>query len=667
MIVPFRCPHCKGPLDGDQSIALQCGQCELSFNTKHGYIDFLREQNFYAGEISQEDINILLHDIDTEGYNNAVLKFVELNPQLRQYLLDVKRIDWLCHCLTKSNNSRCLDLGSGLGNLSESLSHIYQEVYSLEAVTERIELQKKRYKNAHISNITIVRGNALELPFEDNFFDLIVCNGVLEWIGMMNKSFFPRDLQLSFLREVRRVLSNEGFLYIGIENRVGIQYLLGANDHSGIPYTSLMPRFLANIIAKRYGRYGGIYGGSVRKPNEDGYYTYTYTYHGYRSLLSEARLGFTSFWVYPTYNEPNFSGNTDDKTGIKGFVRYLRDNVIYQRKRKILISLIEKIDKSTLLLLACTFAPSFLFYCYKGNEKTETFDDMVIRSTSSTNYTCISRGSGIMYLVYDKNAQPMKVVRLKRQGEALKGQIPFYDKTAPLPTSSIYLKSERAWQEDWIKGKRLNPLNPDESKMALEWLIQFQKNSNTSQVKMTKEECLAEVDKIRNSLKTLSNLNTSENRRWIDDYERYLTNVTVNRSAEHGDFSYGNIIVNKQNDITVVDWEHFRNNGDPFFDFSWYILTAMRLPGDTIESFILSLTGNGSFMPIIGDLLDRVERHFSFEPDLGVLLPYSLIRFITMKYIADGFYEEVFGKMLDYLSTNPTSLNYDRYSAKKTS
>lgn len=651
MIIPFRCPHCKEPLGGDQSNALQCSHCKLSFDIKRGYIDFLRGQVFYAGEISQKAINILLRDIDANGYNNAVLKFVELNPQLRQYLLDVTRVDWLCHCLTKSNKLRCLDLGSGLGNLSESLSHIYQDVYSLEAVTERIEFQKRRYKNSHLSNITIVRGNVLELPFEDNFFDLIVCNGVLEWIGMMNKSCFPRDLQLSFLQEARRVLSNEGCLYIGIENRFGIHYLLGANDHSGIPYTSFMPRFLANIIVKRYGQYGGIYGDSSIKQKEDGYYTYTYTYRGYRSLLSEARLRFRSFWVYPSYNEPSFSGNIDDKTGIKGFVRYLRDNVIYQRKHKILLSLIDKIDKSTLHLLAIIFAPSFLFYCYKGNEKSETFDDMVTSSTSLTNFTCISRGSGIMYLLYDRNSKPIKVVRLKRHGEALKEQIPFYDKTAP-PVSSIDLKSERTWQEAWIKGKKLNPLDPDQSKMALEWLIQFQKNSNASQVKMTREECLTEVDKIRNSLKTLSNLNTSNNRRWIDDYERYLTNVTVNSSAEHGDFSYGNIIVDKRNSIIVIDWEHYRNRGDPFFDFSWFFLTAMRLPGDSIESFISNLTGNGRFMLIIRDLLERVERHFGFEPDLRVIMPYCLIRFIITKYIADGFYDEVFGKMLDYLSTN---------------
>ena len=658
MIVPFQCPHCKRPLEGDQSIGLRCDYCELSFDTTHGHIDFLGEQNFYAGEIPQKDINILLRDIDTKGYNSAILKFVELNPQLRQYLLDVQRVDWLCHCLTKSNNLRCLDLGSGLGNLSESLSHIYQEVYSLEAVTERIEFQKRRYKNAQISNITVVRGNALELPFRDNFFDLVVCNGVLEWIGMMNKTLSPRNLQLAFLEEARRVLSNKGCLYIGIENRFGVQYLLGANDHSGIPYTSLMPRFLANIIVKRYGQYGGIYGGSVIKQNEDGYYTYTYTYHGYRSLLSEANLRFRAFWVYPGYNEPSFSGNIDDKTGIKGFVRYLKDNVIYQRKHKILLSLIEKIDKSTLHLLAVNFAPSFLFYCYKGDEKSKTFDDMVISSTSSANFTCISRGSGTMYLVYDRYSKPMKVVRLKRHGATLKEQIPFYDKTVPPQASSIDLNSERAWQEGWIKGNKLDPLDRDQSKMALEWLIQFQKNSNTSQVKMTREECLAETDRIRNSLKTLSKLNTSNNRRWIDDYEHYLTNVTVNRSAEHGDFSYGNIIIDKLNSIIVIDWEHYRRKGDPFFDFSWFLLTAMRLPGDSIESFISNMTGNEIFTLIIRDLLDRIERHFGFQPDLGVLLPYCLIRFITMKYRSDGFYEEVFGKMLDYLSTNRPTFHF---------
>ena len=95
---------------------------------------------------------------------------------------------------------------------------------------------------------------------------------------MMNSNTPPREAQLIFLREVKRVLANNGCLYVGIENRFGLPFFLGEKDHSGLPYTSILPRKLANFVVKKFGHAGGVYGDkSERIKEQKGYYTYTYS------------------------------------------------------------------------------------------------------------------------------------------------------------------------------------------------------------------------------------------------------------------------------------------------------------------------------------------------------------------------------------------------------
>ena len=137
----FCCPMCKEPISKEK---LQCTNCNNSFFLDNGYVDFIGLDGFYSGEVSQQEMKLLIQDIDTIGYEKGLGRFLEKNPSLINYLTDVRRVDWICHGLGK-NNSRCLDIGSGLGNISEQLSHIFEKVYSLDAVKERIEFQNAIY------------------------------------------------------------------------------------------------------------------------------------------------------------------------------------------------------------------------------------------------------------------------------------------------------------------------------------------------------------------------------------------------------------------------------------------------------------------------------------------------------------------------------------------
>ena len=644
MTANFCCPKCKESVLTKPDGYL-CQNCASFYSHRDGYIDFIGDVEFYAGEVSQREMKILIDDIDSLGYNEAIIRFFKHNPHLQDYIINIKRADWICHCLGK-NNFRCLDIGSGLGDISELLSYNYQEVYSLEAVRERIEFQKRRYKNSNRLNITIARSNALELPFHNDYFDLVVCNGVLEWIGMMNTNLPPREAQLLFLGEIRRVLSNKGCLYIGIENRFGFPFLLGAKDHSGLPYTSLLPRNVASVVVRKFGYSGGIYGDKSKKQKEKrGYYTYTYSMLGYSSLLRQAGFKFKSYWVFPSYNNPIISCKINDKIGLKGFIRYIRNTTT---RFKFALLILEKLDKSILALLASLFMPSFLFFCYK-NEFVESFDDIISNNTLLENYIVLSQGSGIKYIFYDKKAEPSKVAHLKRYGYHLPSTIALHNKTRP----HIADPSERAWIEDWIPGKILNPLKFNEAQMAIEWLINFQNKTHLSPI--TKNDIALEVNAIRRDLLQLPHLNTLQYQRWLDDYESYVGSLNVDKTAEHGDFWYGNILIDSTKyEVNVIDWEYFREKGDPFYDFVFFIITAMQLPSTSAEEFRYNINGSGKFNPIMRKLQDRINSHFGFELNLAKLIPYTVLRFLIRKQLERGVHDKTviqYNKVLDIISS----------------
>ena len=190
-------------------------------------------------------------------------------------------------------NASVLDIGCGWGNLSLSLARNFAAVYALDVVPERAVMASIRAREAGFANVTaLAGGNAAHLPFRDASLDVVILNGVLEWVPVSFPDIAdPRDAQLRLLREIARVLKPDGEVYIGIENRLGYRYFLGKPDeHSKLKYATLLPRSWANrySLAKR------------REP----YRTYTYSWRGYRKLLRDA--GFTTarfYCPFPEYRE----------------------------------------------------------------------------------------------------------------------------------------------------------------------------------------------------------------------------------------------------------------------------------------------------------------------------------------------------------------------------
>jgi SAM-dependent methyltransferase/aminoglycoside phosphotransferase len=263
----------------------------------HGVPNFSAKSDYYYGEFPQTQMRTIVETAIREGsakaFENALQdKTEEWRQYFRHYATDETRAAWQFF-LHLPENASALDIGCGWGNLSLSLARNFAAVYALDLVPERAAMASIRGREAGFSNVTaLAGGNAAHLPFPDAFLDVVVLNGVLEWVPVSFPDIAdPREAQLRLLQEIMRVLKPDGQVYIGIENRIGYGYFLGKPDeHSKLKYATLLPRSLANrySLAKR------------REP----YRTYTYSWRGYRKLLRDAGFATSRFYCpFPEYRE----------------------------------------------------------------------------------------------------------------------------------------------------------------------------------------------------------------------------------------------------------------------------------------------------------------------------------------------------------------------------
>lgn len=185
------------------------------------------------------------------------------------------------------SSSTVLDLGCGTGGIAGAVSERCEAI-----VVSDIEQESVRAGLAKTGETAVggCRLHAGELPFRDDRFDVVIMNGVLEWVPDARDDD-PRVQQVRTLAEARRVLAPEGMLYLGIETRYYAPYVAGITDHSGLPWAAILPRPLADAYSQ-----------AVRGRQ---YANYLYTVPGYRRLLREAgfeRVEAAS--ALPSYKRP---------------------------------------------------------------------------------------------------------------------------------------------------------------------------------------------------------------------------------------------------------------------------------------------------------------------------------------------------------------------------
>jgi SAM-dependent methyltransferase len=295
----LRCLKCNEQLDcGPQQCV--CPKCGTAWPVRNAIPRFFQVPDHYWGEVGRNQALELIAAARQGSWVEAVRARFPEKDNMIFGLLDPQRASW-APMLGLDEKSTALDIGSGYGCITQSISRFVREVYSVEAVTERIDFTRERLRQERIHNVHLVQASAAALPLAENSFDLIVVNGVLEWVGEWDLEVDPRTAQINFLKRIFRLLKNDGVLLIGIENRIGWGLFLGGNDHSGMRYTSLVPRAVASFMLKHNLR---PHFRTELNPRKE-YRTYTYSERGYRKLLAEAGFPEISpYWAEPGYNQP---------------------------------------------------------------------------------------------------------------------------------------------------------------------------------------------------------------------------------------------------------------------------------------------------------------------------------------------------------------------------
>lgn len=134
----------------------------------------------WAGEFGREYTNrntVSLEEMEVLYKRNYGVTRTELNERF------LKGMD---------RTIRILEVGSNVGNQLLCLQRMgFSNLYGIELQSYAVELSKSRTKN-----INIIQGTAFDIPFKDNYFDLVFTSGVLIHIS-------PRNIKKA-LKEIHR-------------------------------------------------------------------------------------------------------------------------------------------------------------------------------------------------------------------------------------------------------------------------------------------------------------------------------------------------------------------------------------------------------------------------------------------------------------------------------
>ena len=633
---PLVCPQCKLPLKQDKC-TIVCENCKKNYPIEDGVFNFIGEKSDYWGEVSPEYMEKLNFLARKYGFETALNEVTVRYPDLTDYLLNSGRIDWIFHCLNLKNNYSCLDLGSGWGSLAFPLAKYFKEVWSLEAVKQRIEFQRIRREQEKISNVNLTRASISNLPFSNDYFDLVVANEVLEWAGINDVAINPRKTQLNFLREIIRVLKPQGCLYIGIKNRFAWPNFMGAHDHSDLPFTSILPRKLADVEVKILRKTGNTHQKEkIMSTDWASYRTYTYSFMGYRKLLREA--GFNDidfFWVSPGYCIPMFSARLND---IRSFLFFLKNNrsTIGGSKglvKRFLVKVATFFPESLLKIVFPILWPDFLIYAYK-NQRGHSFESELLnfedRKFLQSSYSG-SVKSGINYFVFRDN-EPQSVIKFPRfqdGAKRLERKELLCERFNKVKIRKRDVNGIRTFIEPMLKGKPLEVYNPIHNQISLKWLIEFQ--NSTKKGFWNFEDLEKESKNLSDHLSEIclpieTRLRVSEN---LQLFLKHLEKVRIEKTSEHGDFWSKNILLDESRKIYVIDWEFFKEEGNPLFDFCFFIITNCSVGLQPEKSFYENFTGKGKYAPILRNLLIDFSKEKSLSQELiYCAIPYVMLRCI---------------------------------------
>lgn len=218
-------------------------------------------------------------------------RYAKSNPWLHRIITSPAR-DLFLRQHPPAAGSQVLDVGAGWGQIALPLARQGNStITALEPTPERLAfIRAAAAQEQSLDQLHFIQADFQDINFEP-VFDLVCCVGVLEWVPKFQPGE-SRSVQLAFLRGLRSTLRSGGKCYLGIENRLGLKYLLGArDDHTGLRNVSVFDAALAKT------KHEGATTQELR--------AFTYSHAEYMSLFQEA--GFTQIQTYGAFPDYKLS------------------------------------------------------------------------------------------------------------------------------------------------------------------------------------------------------------------------------------------------------------------------------------------------------------------------------------------------------------------------
>jgi SAM-dependent methyltransferase len=311
----FYCYKCDKPLSKNEN-SYFCDACGRKWAEQDGVPIFTEPR--YWGEISLEEMKKVLSFAETRDLDE-VKSFLQANyPGAFRYSFDIGRADWRFY-VPMEKTWRVLDVGCGMGGMMSAFPDDVAEIVGFDSSLERVKFRRLINEKKGVTNATVFVGDIVNPALPRESFDLVYMNGIVEWVGEADLSKDNRDVQIDVLKNCRALLKKNGWLYVGIENRFSLIYLLGGKDHSDLRFISFLPRPLANLYSK-------IARGKL-------YRNYIYGKRGYEKLLREAGFANIKFLLpLPGYNSPKYIIPYDNLAALEYAIKNLMSSNTWQKK-----------------------------------------------------------------------------------------------------------------------------------------------------------------------------------------------------------------------------------------------------------------------------------------------------------------------------------------------
>jgi len=152
------------------------------------------------------------------------------------------------------NTLSVLNVGGSAGIIDNFLSDYFKSVTGVDIDEKAIKLATENFSK---DNLKFEVGDAMNLPYKDGTFDIVISSHIYEHVPDANK----------MMEEIYRVLKSDGICYFAGCNR-----LKWDEPHYHLPLLSAIPVFMAHVYLKIF-------------RNIDHYYERHFSYWGLKKLV----------------------------------------------------------------------------------------------------------------------------------------------------------------------------------------------------------------------------------------------------------------------------------------------------------------------------------------------------------------------------------------------